>query len=120
MNHSRTARRSLATTLVALLFALWGATAIAQETSEAPRRLRVLFFGAPTENGPHHDPITRYRTLKKAFGTEGIDLTYVEDPKVAFDGTTLGAYDALLMYGNWEQHGRMPIPQLKALLAYVE
>jgi len=29
------------------------------------RRISVLFFGAPTSNGPAHDPITRYRVLKK-------------------------------------------------------
>ncbi|MBL8739108.1 MAG: hypothetical protein JNL12_21965, partial [Planctomycetes bacterium] len=38
------------------------------------RRLQVLFLGAPTRNGPHHDPITRYATLKKGLGTAGIDL----------------------------------------------
>jgi putative membrane-bound dehydrogenase-like protein len=90
------------------------------EPPAAPRRLQVLFFGAPTANGPHHDPITRYRVLKKALGTAGIDLVYLEDPAVVFTAATLAPFDALLMYGNWEQHGRMPIPQLQTLLAYVE
>lgn len=84
------------------------------------RRLEVMFFGAPTANGPGHDPITRYRVLKKALGTEGVNLTYIEDPAKAFAPDELAKYDALLMYGNWEQNGRMPPEQLKALLAYVE
>lgn len=84
------------------------------------RRLEVLFFGAPTANGPGHDPITRYRILKKGVGMEGINLTYIEDPAVVFDPDTLGKFDALLMYGNWEQNGPMPADQLKALLDYVE
>ena len=84
------------------------------------RRLEVLFFGAPTENGPAHDPITRYRVLKKGLGLEGINLTYLEDPAVVFDPATLDQFDAVLMYGNWEQHGTMPPEQLKALVNYVE
>ena len=86
---------------------------------EDSRRLEVLFFGAPTANGPHHDPITRYRVLKKGLGTEGINLTYLEDPAVVFSAATLDRYDALLMYGNWNQHEPMPGEQLEALLGYV-
>ncbi|MCC6782451.1 MAG: ThuA domain-containing protein [Planctomycetes bacterium] len=109
--------------IVLVLIALVGVgtAVLAQERpSSAARRLSVLFFGAPTANGPHHDPITRYATLKRAFGTEGIDLTYVEDPAIAFRSETLRAHDALLMYGNWHQTGRMPTAQLRALLDWVE
>ena len=84
------------------------------------RRLEVLFFGAPTANGPGHDPITRYRALKKGLGLDGINLTYAEDPAEVFTPDHLGRYDAVLMYGNWEQDGTMPAGQLKALLDYVE
>ncbi len=84
------------------------------------RRLEVLFFGAPTHHHPGHDPITRYRVLKKGLGLEGINLTYVEDPARVFDPETLNDFDAVLMYGNWEQHGTMPPDQLEALLDYVE
>ena len=84
------------------------------------RRLEVLFFGAPTANGPHHDPVTRYRMIKKHLGTEGIDFTYTQDPAEALNAATLAKYDALLMYGNWEQGGPMPADQLKALTGYVE
>lgn len=84
------------------------------------RRLEVLFFGAPTAVHPGHDPVTRYRVIKKHLGTEGIDFTYTQDPAEAFDPANLAKYDALLMYGNWEQNGPMPAEQLKALTAYVE
>ena len=50
---------------------------------EDARRLEVLFTGAPTKNHPGHDPITRYRVLKKHLGDDGINLTY------------LGAFEAL-------------------------
>ncbi len=92
----------------------------AQDGAAAPRRLQVLFFGAPTANGPHHDPITRYRVLKKALGTAGIDLTYDEDPAHAFRKEWLADFDAVLMYGNWAQNAPMPREQLVALLAYVD
>jgi putative membrane-bound dehydrogenase-like protein len=84
------------------------------------RRLEVLFFGAPTSNHPGHDPITRYRVLKKGLGTEGINLSYSEDPDIVFRPETLEKYDALLMYGNWNQDGPMPAGQLEALTSYVE
>lgn len=87
---------------------------------EEARRISVLFFGAPTANSAAHDPITRYRVLKKHLGIHGIDLTYTEDPAEAFRAENLAQHDALLMYGNWEQNGRMPAEQEKALLDYVE
>jgi putative membrane-bound dehydrogenase-like protein len=84
------------------------------------RRLEVLFFGAPTANGPHHDPVTRYRMIKRMLGTEGIDFTYSQDPEEALNSETLAKYDAVLMYANWDQNGPMPAEQLKALTSYVE
>lgn len=84
------------------------------------RRLSVMFFGSPTANGPHHDPITRYRVLKMALGTAGIDLTYIEDPAAAFTSQVLAQFDAVLMYGNWNQQTPMPREQLTALLRYVD
>ena len=84
------------------------------------RRLEVLFFGAPTRNHPGHDPITRYRVLKKHLGDDGINLTYLEDPSEALDAVTLAHFDAVLMYGNWAQRGPMPAEQEKALVDFVE
>ena len=101
------------------------ATAAAQPSKKSntqtnPRRLQVLFLGAPTRNGPHHDPITRYATLKKGLGAAGIDLTYSEDPASAFTSEGLQPFDAVLLYGNWDQQGVLPEAQRKALFAYVE
>ena len=114
--------RALAALLAsALAFAsLVPAQRPADAATTAPRRLAVLFFGAPTANGPHHDPITRYRALKKGLGTAGIDLTYSEDPASAFTPAMLAQFDAVLMYGNWAMHEPMPKARLQALLAYVE
>lgn len=97
--------------------------ALAQQPAEAAtaaRRLQVLFLGAPTANGPHHDPITRYATLKRGLGASGIDLTYSEEPAVAFTAPFLAAFDAVLLYGNWAQQGTLPEAQLQALLGFVE
>jgi len=125
-------RPSLVAMLAASLFAMpTGVLAAAQgaaarpqgeaaQGSTNPRRLQVLFLGAPTRNGPHHDPITRYATLKKGLGTAGIDLTYSEDPASAFTSEGLQPFDAVLLYGNWDQQGVLPVAQRKALFAYVE
>lgn len=83
-------------------------------------RLEVLFFGAPTKNHPGHDPVTRYRVLKKHLGADGINLTYLEDPARALNAETLAQFDAVLMYGNWVQRGPMPVDQEKALVEFVE
>ena len=87
---------------------------------EDARRLEVLFFGAPTKNHPGHDPITRYRVLKKHLGDDGINLTYLEEPSEALHPHTLAQFDAVLMYGNWAQRGAMPPEQEKALVDFVE
>ncbi len=84
------------------------------------RRLEVLFFGAPTANGPGHDPVTRYRMIKRNLGTDGVDFTYSQDPAEALDPAMLAKFDAVLMYGNWDQGGVMPANQLKALSDFVD
>jgi len=84
----------------------------------AARRLEVLFFGAPKNSS--HDPIARYRTIKRTLGIEGINFTYSEDPAEAMNPATLAKFDAVLMYGNWLQKGKMPEDQLKALTTFVE
>lgn len=94
--------------------------AVALAAQDSPRRLEVMFFGAPTANHPGHDPITRYRVLKQALGTAGINLTYVEQPSRALAPAFLAGFDAVLMYGNWAQNRPMPRKQLDALVDYVE
>ncbi|MGE3172530.1 MAG: PVC-type heme-binding CxxCH protein [Planctomycetota bacterium] len=104
----------------AALAALTVAVSASAQQDAAPRRLSVQFFGAPTGNGPHHDPITRYRVLKQALGVHGIDFTWCDDPARAFAPEVLRQFDAVLMYGNWNQHEPMDPAQLRALLAWVE
>src|SRR5262245_55083538 len=113
-------RCHLAFLLLAIGLPALGQSAAAQQAPQATagRRLQVLFLGAPTSNGPHHDPITRYATLKKGLGVDGIDLTYSEDLATALSASTLAGFDAVLLYGNWNQQGIMPEAQLSALLAY--
>jgi len=80
------------------------------------RRLEVLFLGAPTANGPGHDPITRYRVLKKALGVTGINLTYSESLDEALRPDFLRQFDAVLFYANWP---RLAPAQEKALFDYI-
>jgi putative membrane-bound dehydrogenase-like protein len=91
------------------------AAPIVGPTADA-RRLEVLFLGAPTANGPHHDPITRYRVLKKALGVAGINLTYSEDLTEAFRADFLRQFDAVLLYANWPT---LATGQEKVLLDYI-
>jgi hypothetical protein len=78
--------------------------------------LEILFLGAPTANGPGHDPISRYRVLKKALGVTGINLTYSESLDEALRPDFLGQFDAVLFYGNWQ---RIAPEQEKALFDYI-
>ncbi len=95
------------------------AASLIQPKKEA-RRIEVLFFGAPTAAHPGHDPVTRYRVIKRNLGSEGINFTYSGNPSVVFNAKTLAKYDAVMMYGNWSQNGPLPADQLKALIDYVE
>ncbi|MBK1835618.1 PVC-type heme-binding CxxCH protein [Roseibacillus ishigakijimensis] len=103
---------------LALAAAVFGKSLVVP--TEDARRLNILFFGAPTAHHPGHDPVTRYRVIKKHLGTEGIDFNYTEDPAEAFNPTTLAQHDAILMYGNWHQNGQLPAEQKQALFQYIE
>ncbi|MES2438612.1 MAG: PVC-type heme-binding CxxCH protein [Verrucomicrobiota bacterium] len=88
-----------------------------QPAAEA-RHVEILFLGAPTANHPGHDPVERYRVLKKALGVDGIDLTYSEN-LADLDRSVLDRYDGVMFYGNWKQNEAMDPAQEKALLGYV-
>ena len=104
--------------LTLLVAALAFSQTLKQPREEA-RRVEVLFFGAPTANHPGHDPVERYRILRKNLGTAGIDFTYTEDP-ADLRREVLDRYDAVMMYGNWKQNEPMDSAQEKALLGFVE
>jgi putative membrane-bound dehydrogenase-like protein len=104
------------------LILLAAAVVFAQSTKlprPEARRVEVLFLGAPTGNHPGHDPVERYRILRKNLGTAGIDFTYSED-LADLRRDVLDRYDAVMFYGNWEQNGPMDPAQEKALVGYVE
>jgi len=86
---------------------------------ENARRLEVLFFGAPTANGPHHDPIERYREAKKHLGVSGINLTYSES-LADLNTAELNRYDAVMLYGNWPKVTPDQEKAMTALVDYVE
>ncbi len=79
--------------------------------SVRPRRIEVLFLG---DNG-HHKPVERVPQLMAALGAKGINLTYT-DKLSDLNPETLGHYDALLIYANWDTIAK---PQEKALLDFV-
>ncbi len=64
----------------------------------APHRLEVLFLG---DDG-HHAPLERYRVLKQSLGSQGFNLTYLEDLS-RITRETLDGYDALVVYANHEE-----------------
>lgn len=101
--------------LVASHLCAASAAPVIAPTADA-RRLEVLFLGAPTAHGPHHDPITRYRILKKALGVTGINLTYSENLEEALQPDFLRQFDAVLLYANWS---RVTAEQEKALFDYI-
>jgi uncharacterized protein len=84
-----------------------------------PRRVEVLFMGAPPENHPAHQPIECYRVLKKAVGVDGINLSYSQD-LTDFRREVLDRYDGVMFYGNWKKSEPMYAAQEKALLGYIE
>ena len=106
---------------VLLAFFLLGGAAFAAAPVVHPqadaRRIEVLFLGSPTANHAAHDPITRYRMLKKATGTSGINLTYSESLEEALTPAFLDQFDAVLLYANWP---RLEPAQERALLGYIE
>jgi type 1 glutamine amidotransferase len=80
--------------------------------------VETLFLGAPTANHPGHDPVERYRVLKKALGVDGINLTYTED-LADIRRDVLDRYDGVMLYGNWQQNEAMDLAKESALLSYV-
>jgi len=104
---------------LAVLAAAIGVSQTVKQAAVEPRHVQILFLGAPTANGPAHDPVERYRVLKKALGTDGIALTYTEN-LADLNRTVLDKYDGLMLYGNWKQNEPMDPAQEKALLSYVE
>lgn len=101
-----------------LLAAAIGVSQTAKRPAADARHVKILFLGAPTANHPGHDPVERYRVLKKALGVDGINLTYTED-LADIRRDVLDLYDGVMLYGNWKQNEAMASDQEQALIGYV-
>ncbi len=88
-----------------------GVTQTDKQESTRPRRLEVLFLG---DKG-HHRPVDFVPTLMEAMGSKGINFTYT-DKLADLNPLTLGKYDALLLYANWDS---IAPAQANALLDFV-
>jgi putative membrane-bound dehydrogenase-like protein len=86
-------------------------TQTASVETVTPRRLEVLFLG---DNG-HHRPIDRVPEIMEALGSKGINFTYT-DKITDLNPGTLGKYDALMLYANWDS---IAPSQANALLDFV-
>ncbi|MFM1558443.1 MAG: PVC-type heme-binding CxxCH protein [Roseibacillus sp.] len=76
------------------------------------RRLEVLFLGSVNKHD--HDPIARFRVIRKALGPGGINFTYSESLD-ALNPENLASYDVLLIFAN---HETIAADQQKALLDF--
>ncbi len=101
-----------------ILVSSFGFSQSGKQAASDARHVEILFLGAPIANGPGHDPIERYRILKKALGVDGINFTYTEN-LADLRRDVLDRYDGLMIYGNWKQNDAMDPAQEKALLGYV-
>ena len=112
----RKARRAFIMILLVGMSAALTWAAPATGDSAAPpqpaRRVKVLFLG---DDG-HHVPLERCRQVYSLLGQHHIDLTYT-DHLADLNPATLGRYDVLLLYANWE---RIAPEQQSALIDYVE
>ncbi len=102
-----------------ILVATLGFSQTTKPAASEPRHVEILFLGAPTGNHPGHDPVERYRILRKALGVNGINFTYTEN-LADLRRDVLDRYDGLMLYGNWKQNEAMDPAQEKALLGFVE
>ncbi len=82
---------------------VWTAVVVARDPllipNEEARRLEVLFLGS--ENRFNHNPIARFRVIRKALGREGINFTYA-NTTTCLTKENLARYDVLLIFANHE------------------
>ena len=96
--------------LLALLLACLTLIEAAPATSAA---INVLFLGS--ENKFNHDPLTRFRTIRKALGPQGVHFTYSQTLD-ALTPDNLAGYDAFLLFAN---HDTITPAQQRAMLGFV-
>ncbi len=97
--------------------ALLGLTTLALlNTGAEARRLKVLFLGHKPGMHQGHNTQERYMDLLAGLAPRGVDMDFTVDPAHALNSKTLGLYDALAIYANWE---KITPDQETALLSYV-
>lgn len=80
---------------------------------QAPRKIEILFLGHQSE---HHNSALYMPMLASALATEGIQLTYTDNPD-DLNSSNLAQYDGLMLYAN---HDSITPPQEEALLQFVK
>ena len=80
---------------------------------DGPRKIDILFLG---HNSEHHNSALYMPMLASALATEGIQLTYTDNPD-DLNSANLAQYDGLLLYAN---HDSITAPQEAALLEFVK
>jgi putative membrane-bound dehydrogenase-like protein len=83
-----------------------------QSEAGKPRRLEILFMG---DKVGHHKPAERVPQIMAALGPKGFNFTYTDDLE-DLNPETLGKYDALMLFANWDS---IAPQQAKSLLDFV-
>jgi putative membrane-bound dehydrogenase-like protein len=99
-------------TVLAVIFLISSGAEGAGIPGAEGRRLEVLFLGSIDKH--NHDPIARFRVIRKALGPKGINFTYSETLD-ALTPQNLARYDVLLIFAN---HETIAVDQQKALLEF--
>jgi putative membrane-bound dehydrogenase-like protein len=87
-------------------------TAESSKDAKKARRLEILFMG---DKVGHHKPAERLPQLMAALGPKGFNFTYTDDLE-DLNPETLGKYDALMLFANWDS---IAPQQAKSLLDFV-
>jgi putative membrane-bound dehydrogenase-like protein len=95
-----------------ILLSIFAITATAQNSSDLPRRLEILFLGHKSK---HHDSEKLADILTKEYFKDGINISYSTDPN-DLNEKNLQQYDGLIVYANYDT---ITASQEKALLDFV-
>lgn len=95
-----------------VLTTLWLVGCGSGKSDEGPRRLELFFLG---HSSKHHNSEQLADILRQEYASEGINITYSEDPE-DLTRDDLFRYDGLILYAN---HDTITVAQEEALLKFV-
>ncbi len=95
-----------------IFLAVFSIGSIAQNSSDLPRRLEILFLGHKSK---HHDSEKLADILTKEYFKDGINISYTTNPD-DLNEKNLQQYDGLIVYANYDT---ITVSQEKALLDFV-